>query len=52
MNNSSALGNSIANSEEKDFHVNFKRTVRNSLQNFKYIFKQRPQVVVNAHPEN
>ena len=52
MNNSSALGNNIDNSEERDFHVNFKRTVRNSLQNFKYIFKQRRQVVVNMHPQN
>ena len=52
MNNSPALDNNIDNSEERDLRVYFKRTVRNSLQNFKYIFKQKPQVVVNTRPEN
>ena len=52
MNNSSALGDNINNSEERNFHVDFKRTVRNSLQNSEYIFKPRPQVVVNTCPEN
>ena len=52
MNSSLALGNKIDISEERDFHVNFKRAVRNSQQNFKYIFKQRSQVVVNTRPEN
>ena len=52
MNNSPALGNNIDNREERDLHVYFKRTVGNSLQNFKYIFKQKRQVVVNTRPEN
>ena len=34
-NNSSILGNNIDSSEERDFHVDFKRTVKNSLQNSK-----------------
>ena len=50
MNNRSALGNSIDNSEERVLHVYFKRTVRNYLQNFKYIFKEKPQVVLNTRP--
>ena len=48
--NSSAVGNNIDNSEERYFHIDFKRTVRNSLQNFKYIFKEKSQVVVNTRP--
>ena len=38
MNNSSPLVNDINNSEERNFHVDFKMTVRNFLQNSKYIF--------------
>ena len=40
-NNSPDLGNDIDNSEESDLHVDFKRTVRNSQQNSKYISKRR-----------
>ena len=50
MNNS--LGNDIDHSEESPFRVDFKKTVRNSQQNLKYISKRRHPVVVNAHPEN
>ena len=32
--------------------VDFKRTVSNSLENSKFISKQRLPVVVNNHPEN
>ena len=32
--------------------VDFKRTVSNSLENSKFISKQRFPVVVNNHPEN
>ena len=39
-------------SEEKYLHVDFKRKVRNSQQNSKYISKRKPLVKVNAHPEN
>ena len=51
-NNSSDRGNDIDHSEESDLRVHFKRTVRNSQQNAKYISKWKPPVVVNAHPEN
>ena len=33
VNNSTALGNSFDNSEERDLHVDLQRTVRNFLQN-------------------
>ena len=52
MNNSPDLGNDIDNSQESDLHVDFKRTVRNSQQNSKYISKRRPPALVNSHPEN
>ena len=52
MNNSLDLGNDIEHSEKSDLHADFKRAVRNSQQNLKYISKQRPPVEVNAHPEN
>ena len=52
MNNSLDLGNDIEHSEESDLHADFKRAVRNSQQNSKYISKRRPPVEVNAHPEN
>ena len=51
-NNSLDLGNYIERGEEIDLCVDFIRTVRNSQQNSKYIFKRRPPVVVNAHPKN
>ena len=38
-NNSSDFGNNINNSKERDFHVQFDRAVRNSVQNSTYIFK-------------
>ena len=50
--NSPYLGNDIANSEESDLYLDFKKTVTYSQQNSKYISKRRPPVVVNAHPEN
>ena len=49
MNNSLDLGN---NTEHSDLHEDFKRTVRNSHQNLKYISKRRPPAEVNEHPEN
>ena len=52
VNNSPDLGNDIDHSEESALRVDFKRTVRNSQQNSKYISKRRHPVVVNAHPEN
>ena len=52
VNTSPDLGNDIDHSKENDLRVDFKRTVRNSQQNSKYISKWRPPVVVNAHPEN
>ena len=52
MNNSLDLGNDIEHSGESDLHADFKRAVRNSQQNSKYISKWRPPVEVNAHPEN
>ena len=30
----------------------YKRRVKNSKENSKYIFQRRPSVAVNAHPEN
>lgn len=50
MNNRSALGNNIDNSEESVLHINIKRTARNYLQNFKYIFEEKSQVVVSTRP--
>ena len=53
MSNGPDLGNGIINnSEESDLYVDFKRAVRTSQQNSKYILKWRPPVVVNARPEN
>ena len=52
MNNSLDLGNNIEHSEESDLRADFKRTVRNSQHNSKYISKRRPPVEVNVHPEN
>ena len=51
MNNSSGLGNNNDHGEESDLRVDFKRTVRYSQQNSKYISKRWPSVVVNPHPE-
>ena len=47
-NSSPALGNNIDNIEERDLHVDFKRTVRNSLESSKYILKQKIWVLVNT----
>ena len=52
MKNSTDLGKNINYSEESDLHVDFKRTVRNSQQNSKYISKRKPPLVVNANLEN
>ena len=52
VNNSSDLGNNINHSEESDLHVDFKRTVKNSQQNSKYISKLKPALVVNVNLEN
>ena len=51
-NDSPDLGNDIDHSEENDLHVDFKRTVRNSQQNSKYISKRGPPAVFTVHPEN
>ena len=40
------------NNKERDFHVQFERTVRSSVQNSPYIFKRMPRVVVNTRSEN
>ena len=48
MNNSSDFDNN----KERDFHVQFERTVRNSVQNSPYILKRRPRVVVKTRSEN
>ena len=53
MSNSPDLGNGIINNnEENDLYVDFKRAVRTSQQNSKYILKWGPPVVVNARPGN
>ena len=44
MNNSSDFDNK----KERDFHVQFERAVRNSVQNSPYIFERMPRVVVNT----
>ena len=41
MNNSPDLGNDVDNGKESDLHVDFKRTVRSSQQNSRYISKRR-----------
>ena len=52
MNNSPDLSNGINSSEESDFHVYFKRTVRNFQHKWRYISKGRSLFVVNIHREN
>ena len=52
VNNRLDLGNDIEHSEERDLPADFKRAVRHSQQNSKYISKWRPPVEVNVHPEN
>ena len=52
MNYRPGLGNDIDHSEENDLCVEFKRTVRNSQQNYQQNSKRRTPVVVNDHPEN
>ena len=52
MSNGPDLGNGIDNSQESDLYVDFKRAVRTSKQNSKYILKWGSPVVVNARPEN
>ena len=52
MKNSTDLGNNINYSEEIDLHVDFKRTVRNSQQNSKYLSKRKPPLIVNVNLEN
>ena len=52
MSNGPDLGNGIDNSQESDLYVDFKRAVRASKQNSKYILKWGSPVVVNARPEN
>ena len=52
MSNGPDLGNGIDNSQESDLYVDFKRAVRTSQQNSKYILKWGSPVVVNARPEN
>ena len=52
MDNTSNLCSDIENSEESDLHVDFKRNVKNSEKNSKYISKRRPLVVDNPNTEN
>ena len=52
MKNSTDLGNNINYSEEIDLHVDFKRTVRNSQQNSKYLSKRKPPLIVNVNLGN
>ena len=51
MNDSPDFGKDIENSEENYLYVNFKK-VKHSLQNLKYMFKQRHPVAFNIHPVN
>ena len=50
MNNSSDFGKDIDNSEENYLYVDFKKKRKYSLQNLKYMFKQRHPVAFSTHP--
>ena len=52
MNNRLDLGNDSEHSEERDLPADFKRAVRHSQRNSKYISKWRPPVEVDVQPEN
>ena len=52
MNNSPDFVKDIDNSEENYLYIDFKKTVEHSLQNLKYMFKQRHPIAFNMHPVN
>ena len=52
MNNSPDFVKDIDNSEENYLYTDFKKTVKHSLQNLKYMFKQRHPIAFNMHPVN